>query len=104
MASWPSARACPQLHGLVVHPRADPGLRRIIDDTCDTDGSELIVVAEIESPPNVNRAVEADLGGTILPLGAVADDVAAGRAESGAVLRVVCHVLRQIVEDGRWPA
>jgi hypothetical protein len=27
-----------------------------------------------------------------------------GTVASGAVLRVVCHVLRQMVEDGRWPA
>jgi LysR family transcriptional regulator, nitrogen assimilation regulatory protein len=88
------------------------------------------VVAEIESLPSVKRAVEAGLGSTILPLGAVADEVAAGRLRAStiesaamsrrvvyatsvtrpgtaggvAVARVVGHVLRRMVEDGSWPA
>jgi len=114
----------------LVLPGRDHGLRRIIDDACAPEGIELNVVAEIESLPSVKRAVEAGLGSTILPLGAVADEVAAGRlrastiesaamsrrvvcatsvtrpgtAAGAAVLRVVGHVLRQMVEDGRWPA
>jgi hypothetical protein len=54
-------------------------LRRIVDDACGSQGTELNVVAGIESLPSVKRAVEAGLGFTILPLGAVADEVTAGR-------------------------
>jgi LysR family nitrogen assimilation transcriptional regulator len=90
----------------------------------------LDVVAEIESLPSVKRAVEAGLGSTILPPGAVADEVAAGRLRASvidsprmlrrvvgatsitrpgttagtAVMRVVIDVLRRMVEDRSWPA
>jgi LysR family transcriptional regulator, nitrogen assimilation regulatory protein len=114
----------------LVLPGREHGLRRIIDDACEPLGIELNVVAEIESLPSVKRAVEAGLGSTILPLGAVADEVGAGRlrastidsaamsrrvvyatsvtrpgtAGGAAVARVVGHVLRRMVEDGSWPA
>lgn len=114
----------------LVLPGREHGLRRIIDDACEPLGIELNVVAEIESLPSVKRAVEAGLGSTILPLGAVADEAAAGRLRAStiesqamsrrvvcassvtrpgtvagsAVMRVVVHVLRQMVDDGRWPA
>lgn len=114
----------------LVLPGRDHGLRRIVDDACDSSGVALDVVAEIESLPSVKRAVEAGLGSTILPLGAVADEVAAGRlravaidspallrrvvcatpvtrpgtAAAAAVAALVVEVLRQMVDDGRWPA
>jgi LysR family nitrogen assimilation transcriptional regulator len=114
----------------LILPGRDHGLRRIIDDACELGGIELNVVAEIESLPSVKRAVEADVGGTILPLGAVADEVAAGRlraspidgagmlrrlvcatsvtrprtAACAAVMHLVGEVLKQMVDDGRWPA
>jgi LysR family nitrogen assimilation transcriptional regulator len=114
----------------LVLPGRDHGLRRIIDEACEPQGIKLDVVAEIESLPSVKRAVEAGLGSTILPLGAVADEVAAGRLRAStidspsmsrrvvcatsvtrpgtvagtAVMRVVALVLRQMVDDGRWPA
>lgn len=114
----------------MVLPGRDHGLRRIVDDACATSGIELDVVAEIESLPSVKRAVEAGLGCTILPLGAVADEVAAGRLRAsvlegpGMLRRVVCatavtrpattagaavrelmiEVIRQMVDDGSWPA
>ncbi len=114
----------------LVLPGRDHDLRRIIDDACEPAGIALDVVAEIESLPSVKRAVEAGLGSTILPLGAVADEVAAGRLRAstidspGMLRRVVCAtsltrpataagiavlqlvggVLRKMVEGGSWPA
>ncbi len=114
----------------LVLPGRDHGLRRIIDDACQPLGIALNVVAEIESLPSVKRAVEAGLGSTILPAGAVADEVAAGRlrastidspsmsrrvvcasnvtrpatAAGNAVLHLISDVLRKMVKDGSWPA
>jgi len=114
----------------LVLPGRDHGLRRIVDDACEPEGIALNVVAEIESLPSVKRAVEAGLGSTILPLGAVADEVAAGRlrastidspsmsrrvvcatsmtrprtAVGNAVMRLLGDVLREMVEQGTWPA
>jgi len=114
----------------LVLPGRDHGLRRIVDEACDPQGIALNVVAEIESLPSVKRAVEAGLGSTILPPGAVADEVAAGRlrvsaidspslsrrvvcatpvtrpgtAAAAAVVRIVVEVLRKMVENGSWPA
>lgn len=119
LARWP-----------LVLPGREHGLRRIVDEACEAADITLNVVAEIESLPSVKRAVEAGLGSTILPLGAVADEVAAGRLRATAIdspamlRRVVCaapvtrpgtvaagavavlivDVLWQMVEDGRWPA
>ena len=88
------------------------------------------MIAEIESLPSVKRAVEAGLGATILPLGAVAEEVAAGRLRASTIdnaslsRRVVCatavtrpttpagaavadlmvDVVRKMVADGSWPA
>ncbi|CAD5367168.1 Transcriptional regulator [Rubrivivax sp. A210] len=124
----------PTLHDLarwpLVLPGPDHGLRRIIDDACGPLGIALDVVAEIESLSSVKRAVEAGLGATILPKGSVAEEIAAGRlrasdiASPGMSRRVVCatsvtrpgttagtavmnlvsEVLRQMVDDGSWPA
>jgi LysR family transcriptional regulator, nitrogen assimilation regulatory protein len=114
----------------LVLPGREHGLRRIIDEACEPLGITLDVVTEIESLPIVKRAVEAGLGCTILPLGAVADEVAAGRLRAStiesaamsrrvvsatsltrpatgggvAVVRVIGQVLRRMVEDGSWPA
>ncbi len=114
----------------LVLPGREHGLRRIVDEACEPQGIVLDVVAEIESLPSVKRAVEAGLGATILPLGAVADEVAAGQlrastidspamsrrvvcassvlrpgtAAGTAVMQLVGDVLRQMVDDGRWPA
>jgi len=114
----------------LVLPGREHGLRRIIDEACEAEGIALDVVAEIESLPSVKRAVEAGLGSTILPLGAVADEVAAGRLRASTIdsprmsRRVVCAtsvtrpatpacaavmecvngVLRQMVRSGAWPA
>lgn len=114
----------------LILPGSDHGLRRLIDDACETDGVRLDMVAEIESLNSVKRAVEAGLGATILPMGSVAEEVAAGRLRASvidspsmirrlvcatsvtrpgttagaAVMGLVSDVLRQMVEEGTWPA
>ena len=119
LAQWP-----------LVLPGREHGLRRIIDEACAREGITLEVIAEIESLPNVKRAVEAGLGHTILPLGAVAEEVAAGRLSAAPIehpsipRRVVCatnmarpttpaaaavvelliEVIRGLVDSGAWPA
>lgn len=60
-------------------PGKDHGLRRIIDAACTRAGLTLDVVAEIDSLPNIKKAVEAGLAHTILSPGAVAEEVEAGR-------------------------
>ncbi|WP_416762100.1 LysR substrate-binding domain-containing protein [Roseateles sp. So40a] len=119
LADWP-----------LILPGPDHGLRRIIDEACLKEGVRLNVVAEIEALNSVKRAVEAGLGGTILPLGSAADEIAAGRlrgrdiasahmvrrvviatsvtrpatSATNAVMGLVTEVAMEMVKDGRWPA
>jgi LysR family nitrogen assimilation transcriptional regulator len=119
LAQWP-----------LVLPGREHGLRRMIDEACAREGVTLEVIAEIESLPSVKRAVEAGLGHTILPLGAVAEEVAAGRLSAApiehpsiprrvvcatnmarpttpaaaAVVELVTEVIRGLVDSGAWPA
>jgi Transcriptional regulator len=119
LARWP-----------LVLPGREHGLRRLIDEACAQLGVEPNVVAEIESLTSVKRAAEAGIGHTILPQGAVAQEVADGRlrsvtidrprmsrrvicatnttrptsAASSAVSRLICQVIRDMVESGAWPA
>jgi LysR family transcriptional regulator, nitrogen assimilation regulatory protein len=128
------ARVKLKLHDLsrwpLILPGSDHGLRRIIDDACRPLGIALNVVAEIESLSSVKRAVEAGIGCTLLPKGSVAEEIADGRlratdidsptmirrvvcatsvtrpgtAATAAVMTLVSDVLRQMVDDGSWPA
>lgn len=85
LAQWP-----------LVLPSSDHGLRRIIDDACAPLGLQLDVVAEIDSLPSVKKATEAGIGGTILPLVSVAEEIAAGKLQATRITseqmsrRVVC--------------
>jgi LysR family nitrogen assimilation transcriptional regulator len=114
----------------LVLPGREHGLRRIIDDACTPLGIELQVVAEIDALNSVKKAVEAGLGGTILPLGSVAEEVGAGRlrasmierptivrsvvcatsvtrpttAGAAAVINVLHDVIRTMVARDEWPA
>ncbi len=114
----------------LVLPSREHGLRRIIEDACAPLGLALNVVAEIDSLGTAKRAAEAAIGGTILPLGAVAEEVAAGRlraavidspamlrrvvcatntarptsAACAAVTRLVQRVVHDMVDSGAWPA
>jgi LysR family nitrogen assimilation transcriptional regulator len=77
-------------------PAKDHGLRRIVDEACMRAGLTLDIVAEIDSLPNIKRAVEAGHAATILSPGAVSEEVAAGRLAMAAIThpallrRVVC--------------
>ncbi len=119
LARWP-----------LVLPGREHGLRRIIDEACARQKLTLDIVAEIESLGSVKRAVQAGIGHTILPLGAVAEEVAAGdlraspiddtgmsrrvvcatnparpgTAASAAVLQRILTLTREMVADGSWPA
>jgi len=119
LARWP-----------LVLPGREHGLRKIIDEACTPHGVVLDVVAEIEALGSVKKAVEAGIGATILSLGSVAEEVAAGRLRASAIerpslsRRVVCatsvtrpttpvaaavialvtDVIHAMVESGDWPA
>jgi LysR family nitrogen assimilation transcriptional regulator len=114
----------------LVLPGREHGLRRLIDDACAPLGIELQVVAEIDSLNSVKRAVAAGIGNTILPLGAVAEDIAAGRLRAShierpsivrrvfcatsatrptttaaaAVMTLLVEVLGGMVRRDEWPA
>lgn len=81
-------------HDLVL-PSHEHGLRRIIDDACLPHRLSLRVVAEIDSLSSVKLAVERGIGATILPLAAVAGDVAAGRLRASAITDA--SMLRRLV-------
>ena len=63
----------------LVLPAKDHGLRRIVDDACTRAGLTLTLVAEIDSLPNIKKAVAAGMAATILSPGAVSEEVQAGR-------------------------
>ena len=119
LARWP-----------LVLPGGEHSLRHIIESACAPLKLELNIVAEIESLSSVKRATEAGIGSTILPQGAVAEEVAAGRLRTALIdiphmlRRVVCaaniarptsvacaavtelvqRVIRGMVDAGSWPA
>lgn len=74
LARWP-----------LVLPSSEHGLRRIIDDACAPLGLQLDVVAEIDSLPSVKKATEAGIGGTILPLVSVAEEISAGKLQAARI-------------------
>lgn len=114
----------------LVLPSQDHSLRRIIDAACAPLNIQLNVVVEIESLGNVKRAVETGIGETILPRGAVAEEVAAARLRAvvltnpaltrrvvcvtsdvrpvtlakQAVSRLVREVIHGMVSSGVWSA
>lgn len=114
----------------LVLPGREHGLRRIIDEACAPERLELNVVAEIEALSSVKQATEAGIGDTVLPLGAVAQEVKEGRLRTAliddermarrvicavhagrpatlarsAVMALVCEVVRERVDSGAWPA
>ncbi len=119
LADWP-----------LVLPGHAHGLRRMVEQACAPLALQLDVVAEIESLGSVKRATEAGIGSTILPAGAVAEEVAAGRLRTAvidsphmvrrvvlavnaarpatvagqAVAALVQQVLHGMVASGAWPA
>ncbi|MES3001820.1 MAG: LysR substrate-binding domain-containing protein [Pseudomonadota bacterium] len=113
----------------LVLPSSEHGLRRIIEDACAPLGLVLDVVAEIDSLSSVKKATEAGIGSTILPLVAVAEEIAAGKlqasriasdrmsdrlvcatnvtrpstAASSAVFALIHEVVREMVASKSWP-
>ncbi len=111
-------------------PGRDHGLRRILDEACQQHEVALDVVAEIDSLPNIKKAVEAGMGYTVLTPGAVVGELAQGRLASAllrapdirrtivygtslvrpmtpaaaAVGELVCERLQALVRSGEWPA
>ena len=110
-------------------PGKDHGLRRILDEACAQQNVKLNVLVEIDSLPNIKKAVSAGLAYTVLSPGAVAEEVAAGKLEQSTLVRpnisrtIVCatslirpltpaasamvelinETLRELVRSGRWP-
>jgi LysR family transcriptional regulator, nitrogen assimilation regulatory protein len=106
------------------------GLRRIIDDACAQYGIRLNVIGDIDSLPNIKKAVESGLGYTVLSPAAVAEEVEQDRLEmatitapsivrtvvyatslirpltpaAAAVGALVCERVRALVSEGRWAA
>jgi LysR family nitrogen assimilation transcriptional regulator len=111
-------------------PGRDHSLRRILDEACLQHEVRLDVVAEIDSLPNIKKAVEAGMGYTVLTPGAVVGELAEGRLRSAmlrapeirrtivcgtslvrpmtpaaaAVGELVCERLQALVRSGEWPA
>ncbi len=111
-------------------PGRDHGLRRILDEACQQQDVQLEVVGEIDSLPNIKKAVEAGMAYTVLSPGSVVEEIAEGRLASAplrspgisrtivcatsltrpltpaaaAVAELVREELRGLVRSGRWPA
>lgn len=116
-------------HPLVL-PAKDHGLRRIVDAACAQAGLSPTLVAEIDSLPNIKKAVQAGLAATILSPGAVSSEVQAGQlavtqigpptlvrrvvachsltrprsAAAVAVLETAEQVIAGMVRSKAWPA
>ena len=114
----------------LVLPSKEHGFRRIIDEACARAGVQLEVVAEIDSLPNIKKAVQAGLADTILSPGSVAEDVAAGTLRmvtlgkphllrkvtcatcvtrpitpaAAAMISLITEQMHRLVSDGTWPA
>lgn len=75
-------------------PARAHGLSRIIDQVCAEHGVSLDVVAEVDSLPNIKKAVQEGMAHTILSPGAVADEVKAGHLAVTTITRP--HIARQV--------
>lgn len=126
----PASIALRQLaHYPLLLPGRDHGLRRIIEEACAQHDVTLNVVGEIDSLPNIKKAVEEGMAYTVLSPGAVGEEVATGRLASAtlrapaigrtivcgtsltrpltpaaaAIVELVCEQLQALVRAGRWP-
>jgi LysR family nitrogen assimilation transcriptional regulator len=114
----------------LVLPSKEHGFRRIIDEACARAGVELDVVAEIDSLPNIKKAVQAGVACTILSPGSVAEEVAAGTLSmvtlgkphlsrkvtcatcvmrpitpaAAAMISLITEQIHRLVKGGTWPA
>ncbi|GEQ78141.1 LysR family transcriptional regulator [Comamonas testosteroni] len=111
-------------------PSKEHGLRRIIDNVCAEHGVQLNVIAEIDSLPNIKKAVRAGMGSTILSPGALSDEVSEGvlamttictphierqvacatsitrpiTPATAAMISIVTEQIEMLVNSGAWPA
>ncbi len=111
-------------------PSKEHGLRRIVDDACARADVTLNVIAEVDSLPNIKKAVQTGMAATILSPGSVAEELAAGllaitpigrpqisrqvacatalaRPTTPAIhatVELIRQQLRALVETGTWPA
>lgn len=114
----------------LVLPAREHGLRRIIDRVCAEHGVDPVVIAEIDSLPNIKKAVQEGMASTILSPGAVVDEVRDGHLAvttitrphisrqvacatsmtrpmtpaATAMISLVTAEMRALVEQGLWPA
>ncbi|MBS7781206.1 LysR family transcriptional regulator [Acidovorax sp. CCYZU-2555] len=111
-------------------PSKEHGLRRIIDSVCAQHGVQLDVIAEVDSLPNMKKAVRAGMGATILSPGAMAEDLDDGvlsmttisgphiarqvacatsitrpvTPATAAMISIVTEQIEGLVRSGSWPA
>lgn len=111
-------------------PSKEHGLRRIIDRVCAQQGIQLNVIAEVDSLPNIKKAVRAGMAATILSPGALADDMDDGglamttisnphiarevacatsvtrpvTPATAAMIAIVTEQIEGLVRGGSWPA
>lgn len=78
----------------LVLPARENGMSRIINRVCAETGVELNVIAEIDSLPNIKKAVQAGMASTILSPGAVTEEVRAGLLSLTTIFRP--HISRQV--------
>jgi len=114
----------------LVLPAREHGMTRVINNACAENDVHLNVVAEIDSLPNIKKAVLAGMASTILSPGAVADEVQAGHLVVTTITRphisrqvtcatsrgrpttpaieamrsLITEQIRKLVESGGWPA
>ena len=114
----------------LILPSTHYGLRTLAEDLAQEVGVSLTIVAECDGSNGlIKRLVQAGLGSTILPLAAVADEVAQGKLRAArlvkpdvvrqigiaasnnraplvsqwAMMRIVQDEIAKIVQEGRWP-
>lgn len=111
-------------------PSKEHGLRRIIDSVCAEHGIQLNVIAEVDSLPNIKKAVRAGMGSTILSPGALSEEVTDGilamtticaphierqvacatcitrpiTPATAAMISIVTEQIELLVHSGVWPA
>jgi LysR family nitrogen assimilation transcriptional regulator len=111
-------------------PSKEHGLRRIVDDACAHANVTLNVIAEVDSLPNIKKAVQTGMAATILSPGSLAEELAMGslaitplrrpaisrqvtcatsltRPMTPAIIATVALIkqqLHRLVDTGTWPA
>jgi LysR family nitrogen assimilation transcriptional regulator len=69
----------------LILPGSENGLRRVVTAAAERAGITLNVMMELDSVPAIKQLVESGVGCTILPYGAVHQEVAEGRLHARAI-------------------